>query len=226
MDLTESIAPRSDQLNAEDFLTGPRTVTITEVSSGNAEQPVNVHVAEFPDRPFKPSKSMRRVMVAAWGKESAAYAGKRMTLYRDPTVRFGGQDVGGIRISHMSHLDKRLTLALTVTRGKRAPYVVEPLPDGPADGKPLEQRITEMVGAFDGIGVTVEQLEQRFGKKRGKWTAQDVAAAGVVFGSIKRGDAHVADEFAAAADTTPAADPVDAATESWPTPAAIPGGDQ
>ncbi|NKU61704.1 hypothetical protein GS891_00190 [Rhodococcus hoagii] len=49
-----------------------------------------------------------------------------MTLYRDPAVRFGGQDVGGIRVSHLSHIDKRLTLALTVTRGRRAPYVVEP----------------------------------------------------------------------------------------------------
>jgi hypothetical protein len=37
-------------------------------------------------------------------------------------------DVGGIRVSHLSHIDKPLTIALTVTRGKRAPYVVQPLP--------------------------------------------------------------------------------------------------
>ena len=36
-------------------------------------------------------------------------------------------DVGGIRVSHMSHLDKRLVIALTTTRGKRAPFTVEPL---------------------------------------------------------------------------------------------------
>jgi hypothetical protein len=29
----------------------------------------------------------------------------------------------------MSDIDKKLTLALTITRGKRKPYVVEPLPD-------------------------------------------------------------------------------------------------
>ena len=28
MDITETIAPRSDQLNAEDLLTGPRTFTV------------------------------------------------------------------------------------------------------------------------------------------------------------------------------------------------------
>lgn len=130
MDLTESIIPRSDQLNADDLIAGPRTVRIVEVRKGNAEQPVNVVLDEFgPSRPFKPSKSMRRVMVAAWGVDSSAYAGERMTLFRDPRVKFGGDEVGGIRISHMSGIGKPLNLALTVTRGKRAMYVVQPLPD-------------------------------------------------------------------------------------------------
>jgi hypothetical protein len=42
--------------------------------------------------------------------------------------------VGGIKIRAMSHLpgNKRMAVALTVTRGKRAPYVVEPLPDSMA----------------------------------------------------------------------------------------------
>lgn len=131
MDLTESIAPKSDQLNAEDLLTGPRTVTVEKVTKGSIEQPVNIHLVGLPGRPFKPSKTVRRILVAAWGADASTYTGRRMTLFRDPAVRFGGQDVGGIRVSHLSHINKRLTLALTVTRGKRAPYVVEPLPDGP-----------------------------------------------------------------------------------------------
>ncbi|WP_205915200.1 hypothetical protein [Prescottella equi] len=137
MDLTESIAPRSDQLNAEDLLSGPRTVTVEKVTKGSAEQPVNVHLVEFPGRPFRPSKTVRRILVAAWGADASGYAGRRMTLFRDPAVRFGGQDVGGIRVSHLSHIDKRLQLALTVTRGKRAPYIVEPMPAAPhGDSKP------------------------------------------------------------------------------------------
>lgn len=131
MDLTESIAPRSDQLNAEDLLTGPRAFTIEKVNEGSAEQPVNVHLVEFPGRPYRPSKTCRRLMVAAWGKDSSAYAGRRLTLYRDPEITFGRDKVGGIRISHMSHIDKRLTLALTVTRGKRAAYIVDPMPNAP-----------------------------------------------------------------------------------------------
>lgn len=127
MDLSESIAPKSDQLNADDLMSGPRTFTIEKVTAGTPEQPVNIHLTELPGRPYRPSKSMRRVMVTAWGTEASTYTGHRLTLYRDPEVTFGRDKVGGIKISHLSHLDKRLTLALTVTRGKRAPYVVEPL---------------------------------------------------------------------------------------------------
>lgn len=124
--MSQTITPKSDQLNAEDLLSGPRTVTITEVRHGSAEQPVDIFLAEF-DRPFRPSKTVRRILVTAWGANAAAYVGRRMTIYRDPAVKFGGMDVGGIRISHLSHIDKRMMVALTVTRGKRAPYVVEPL---------------------------------------------------------------------------------------------------
>lgn len=128
MDLTDSIAPKSDQLNAEDLLTGPRTFTVADVKKGSAEQPVDIHLVEFPGRPFRPSKTVRRILVNAWGPDASAYVGRRMTLYRDPAVKFGGMDVGGIRVSHLSHIDKALTVALAVTRGKRAPYTVQPLP--------------------------------------------------------------------------------------------------
>lgn len=127
--MTDSIAPKSDQMNAEDLLTGPRTFTITRVRQGSGEdQPFDFHLDGFP-RPFKPSKTVRRLMVAAWGKDAEQYTGRRLTLYRDPDVRFGGQDVGGIRVSHMSHIGKKLTLALTVSKGKRSKYEVLPLPD-------------------------------------------------------------------------------------------------
>ena len=143
MDLTESIAPKSDQLNAEDLLTGPRTFTVERVSKGSAEQPVDIHLVEFPGRPFRPSKTVRRILVNAWGPDANTYTGRRMTLYRDPAVKFGGMDVGGIRVSHLSHIDKPLSVALTVSRGKRQAYTVKPLADEPpprkgtTGGKPL-----------------------------------------------------------------------------------------
>lgn len=132
MDITDAAAPKSDQINADDLMSGPRTVTITDVRQGNSEQPVEIVTAEFgTGRPYRPGKSMIRVLINAWGAEASTYKGRRLTIYRDPEIAFGPSKVGGIRISHMSHISKKLTLALTVTRGKRAPYIVEPLPDGP-----------------------------------------------------------------------------------------------
>lgn len=152
MDLTESIAPKSDQLNAEDLLTGPRTFTIEKVSAGSAEQPVNIHLVEFPGRPYRPSKTQRRVMVAAWGKETDVYPGRRLTLYRDPDVKFGGVKVGGIKVSHLSHITKRLSIALTETRGKRAQVTVEPLPDAPPETLTRDQG-QAMHERFNALGI-------------------------------------------------------------------------
>ncbi|MFF2054140.1 hypothetical protein ACFVU2_21215 [Leifsonia sp. NPDC058194] len=148
MNLTESIAPRSDQLNADDLIAGPVTVTVTEVRQGNAEQPVHVVTEEFGNgRPYKPSKSMRRVLVAAWGADSTNYAGRQMTLFRNPTIRFGKEEVGGIQISHLSNIDAALKIALTVTRGKRAPFTVQPL-----NGRDWLTELEQAAGNLEAIG--------------------------------------------------------------------------
>lgn len=165
MDMTNSIIPKSDQINADDLMTGPVTVTIAKVSAGSAEQPVDVHLEEFPGRAFRPSKSMRRVMVAAWGASTDAYTGHRMTLYRDPTIKFGRDEVGGIRISHMSHIDKNLKIALTVTRGKREPFVVEPLVERPRKTEPTRDSL-KADGANFGAGVG-DVMNEKQGAKIG-----------------------------------------------------------
>lgn len=149
MDLTKTTAPKSDQQNFDDYVAGPKTVTVSGVKPGSEEQPAEIHLVEFPGRPFKPSKSMRRVLVAAWGSETDVYTGRRMTLVGDPTVKFGGQVVGGVRISHLSHITKPLTMALTVTKGKRNPFTVQPLPDAPAPvaSQPKSDRLMDALKA-------------------------------------------------------------------------------
>lgn len=135
MDLSSTIIPKSDQINAEDLLTGPVTVTVESVTGGNAEQPVNIHLVEYPGRAYRPSKTMRRVIIKAWGKESDAYIGRRMTLYRDPDVKWGGIKVGGIKVSHFSHIARGFSLSLTETKGKRVAHTVEVLDDVQAPAK-------------------------------------------------------------------------------------------
>jgi len=188
MDITQTTAAKSDQQNFDDYLVGPRVVTVSEVTGGSAEQPVELHLVEFPDRPYKPSKSMRRVLVASWGPETSVYVGRKMRLYGDPDVKFGGITVGGIKIAALSHIDKTLKIALTVTRGKREPHTVEPLTDtAPPATKSLAQRVSGMVIAFEGKGITVTQLETRIGKDSDSWTADDVEAMTAVFGQLKAG---------------------------------------
>jgi len=162
MDLTESIAPKSDQLNADDLMAGPVTVTIAEVAKGTPEQPVDVRLVEFPGRAYRPSKSMRRVMVSAWGPEASTYAGRRITLFRNPEITFGRDKVGGIEISHLSHIEKPLTVALTATRGKRKNFTVAPLPAAPKveQGPTFEQRADRANGDEAALRHIYAQAEQ------------------------------------------------------------------
>lgn len=127
MDISDSLAANSNQQNADEYLSGPKTLTVSEVKKGSAEQPVEVHLVEFPGKPFKPAKSVRRVLAAAWGTDASQWAGRRLTIYCDPGVKYAGKAVGGLRVSHVSHIDKPVTVALTVTRGKREPFTVQPL---------------------------------------------------------------------------------------------------
>lgn len=155
MDMTRTIEPRSDQLNFDDVAAQSVTVTITGVTRGTPEQPVNIETEQYPGRPYKPGKSMRRILVAAWGKDSSVYTGRRIRLYGDPDVRFGRERVGGIRISHLSHIGEPMTVMLTVTRGRRAPFTVQPLPDVDAP----RETVARPREAHGGSATVVERID-------------------------------------------------------------------
>lgn len=149
-DLSTTIAPKSDQLNADDLIAEPKTIRITKVSAcpGSAEQPIAVYFEGDNGKPYKPCKSMRRVLVQVWGKNGAEYVGRRLTLYRDPSVQFGGVAVGGIRISHMSDIDRELTLVLTASRASRKPYVVTPLRESNGDRGDAAEQLPKLYTAL------------------------------------------------------------------------------
>lgn len=127
-DMSQTIIPKSDQQNADDFIAGPRTITIRDVKiAPGTEQPCAVYFGGDDGKPYLPCKSMRRVLVAIWGPDASVYAGRSLTLYRDATVTWGGMEVGGIRISHMSHLEAKTMVVLTATKKTRKPFVVLPL---------------------------------------------------------------------------------------------------
>ena len=127
-DLRPTIIPKSDQLNAEQLLGGAMTVTVTDVRvSDSAEQPVSIHYAGEDGRPYKPCKTMRKMLIFAWGQDGRAWVGRSMTLYNDPSIRFGGATVGGVRISHLSDIERDIAISLTATKGKKAQHTVKRL---------------------------------------------------------------------------------------------------
>lgn len=127
IDIRKAIAPKSDQLNADDLIAGPRTIRITAVKDTGGEQPIHVHFEGDDNRPWKPAKTALRVLVAIWGDDPDRWVGMSLTIYNDETVKWAGAAVGGIRISHMEGLSKPRTLQLTVTRSKKAGTTIQPL---------------------------------------------------------------------------------------------------
>lgn len=169
MDLSDTIKPKSDQLNADDLVTKPMTVTVAKVTRADGDQPVAVHL-EGDLLPYKPCKSMRRVLIAAWGDDGREWAGRSMTLYCDPEVMFGGVKVGGIRISHLSHIQNDLTLMLTTTRSKRKPHVVKKLTAPHWSDADFDAKLPDVIKALDAGKITVEAAIARL-EKTAKLTA-------------------------------------------------------
>jgi hypothetical protein len=126
LDMTRFIEAKSDQIGGDDLIGGPRTFTIRGVTANDGDQPVNVWL-QGEDRVFRPCKTIRRVMVAVWGADASKYAGRSLTLYRDAEVQFGGMKVGGLRISHMSHMDAEQLVVVMKSKGKKAGMKILPL---------------------------------------------------------------------------------------------------
>lgn len=181
--LAHTIAPKSDQANADDLIASPLTVKILAVKQGDKDSPVWIITSGFDGRPWKPCKSMRRVLIAAWGEYGSQWVGKSVTLFCDPEVMYGGVKVGGIRISHMSDIKADMVLSLTATRGKRKPYTVRAMQAAPAQQVPAEEypadqfaaKLPAMRQAIADGKMTAEQVIARC-EQTGKLTDEQKAA--------------------------------------------------
>ena len=209
MDLSGTIAPKSDQLDAVDLLSGPRTFTIAGVSRGNEEQPVQFALAEFP-RPWRPGLSMRRVLVSCWGSDAATYVGRRVTLYCDPDVQFGGAAVGGTRIAALSHIDKPKQVPLLIKRGKSAIFTVQPLADAPSAG-PTSADVQEYLRQAEAADSLAEWREVWQRAKDAGHLTNELKAELVPLGEALK---------------APKADPAPESADGWPEVATIPGTDE
>jgi hypothetical protein len=135
-DMNPVIVPKSDQINADDLIAGPMTITIASAKvAPGTEQPVSLGIAGQ-RKVFRPCKGMCRIMVQAWGADSQKFIGKSLTLYRDPDVTWGGAKIGGIRISHMSDIPSVQVFAVSESKTKRKLVQVKPLQSAPTRSTP------------------------------------------------------------------------------------------
>ena len=128
VDITKYTYSVGTQTNADDLVAAPRTVVVTDVvETGDAKQPIAVRYEGDGGKPFLPCLTMRKLIAALWGGESDDWIGRSMTLFRDPSIKFGPDTPGGVRISHMSGIDKTVSVQLLEKRGKRRQYTIVPL---------------------------------------------------------------------------------------------------
>lgn len=127
MTIAKAFEPKSDQQNAENFISGPRTIKIRDVVVTGGEQPVSIFFDGDDNKPWKPCKTAGRCLVAVWGDDEKKWIGMSCTIYNDPKATWAGVAVGGIRVSHMEGLTSPRSLMLSKAKGKREATVIKPL---------------------------------------------------------------------------------------------------
>lgn len=105
-DFTHTLEAKSDQLNAVDIMGAELVIKIRDAKVTSGDQPLSVFFDGDNNKPWKPSKGMRRALASAWGGKTENLIGKHARLYFDPTVKNKGVESGGIRIKALSHIPK------------------------------------------------------------------------------------------------------------------------
>jgi hypothetical protein len=189
-DIRATLEAKSDQLNATDIMGIDLVIRIRAVtSSGSKEQPVAVYFDGDNNRPWKPSKGMRRVLAAGWGWESDDWIGKCVKLHFDNSVKYAGKEVGGIRVKAMSHIDQRgIVIVEAINRQQRIPlhiaFLDTSLPPYPADK--FAAALPTMTGYMQTGKMTLQQVVakcQETGQLSQEQLSQLEAAAPVVIES-------------------------------------------
>jgi len=186
----QTLEAKSDQLNATDIMGIDLVIRIRDaVLTNSKEQPLSIDFDGDNNRPWKPSKGMRRVLAAAWGPETDRLIGKYVKLYFDPSVKYAGKEVGGIRIKAMSDIDKRgIVVVETINRQNRIPlqiaYLSTEHPAYPEDK--FNAALPTMAGYMQTGKMTLQQVIakcQETGQLSQEQLAQLEAAAPVVIES-------------------------------------------
>ena len=153
------IEVRSDQINADDIIPGkPIDVVLTgEIRTTTVNGVWQLEIETINSKLYRPSKGMATVLVRVLGEDELNWRGRVVRLFKDETVKFGGEKVGGVRISHVSGI-KEVSGGHSMTfmsRGRaKKKFVVEEIYNLTAES--FRKRMCEAVSVEELDGVASE----------------------------------------------------------------------
>lgn len=176
-DMSATIVAKSDQINAVDLIGAERTFTIRDVRIKEGDdQPVSIFF-EGESKAFRPCKGVRRLLVHVWGLDASKYVGHSLTLFNDPKVTWAGKEEGGIRVSRMTGLAKKITFVMRISRAATRPYEIEPLAiEAPAAATPDHARVAENTLGHIARAPDLEKLNQFIAGRMPKLLAMQTEA--------------------------------------------------
>ncbi|SUA58228.1 hypothetical protein [Oligella urethralis] len=182
-DITYALEAKSDQLNAVDLAGAEPVIRIREVRDTRAaQQPVWIYFDGDNNRPWKPSKGMLRVLAAGWGVNTNNWLGKLVKIYCDNTVKFGNDEVGGIRIRAMSDINKNgFKTISTISRHKRKSLQIECL------------EVTEVMYPDDKFNATLSIMRDKI--ESGEMTLHEVVAQCQKTGQLSKEQLETLESF-------------------------------
>ena len=175
--LRDVLEPISDRINFDDVSSGTITAKIESVKITDDEKPRAVCYLEGYSRPYIPCKTMSRLLGACWDNEDhTKWIGQSLTLFGDPDVIWGGKAEGGVRVSHVTGINKPITVTITKRRGVREPFTVNPLVITPKQA--TEARISACKEFLAAKGITEADAEKLINKPLEQATDKDLNLIG------------------------------------------------
>ena len=107
---TDEIKNTSPYIGYVDLIgKGNVTLTITDIEDASGDKVDGVREAklgtyaisfkEIPNRKMILQGRKKKHLMREFGKQKSGWLGKQSTIYADPHVKFGGKEVGGIKIA-------------------------------------------------------------------------------------------------------------------------------